>query len=178
MNTALRSFLIWVMLVSPALAAGSTMNYEVTGSEAAAGTIPMKGANSGPAGSAAGNLVASPCTVSSGNMTCAGLSAFSGGAEGPPDVTVASSGNLDPTTTAICSGTVDSTASSPITLTILSTWPANCSASIVALGAGLVTIAGTPVHSACSPIRTRAQYSTIHIHGYSTGNVVVSGDCG
>jgi hypothetical protein len=100
-----------------------------------------------------------------------------------PAAITATTANLDPTATAMCGGTIGYNNAAAGTLSILSTWPAGCNVAVVAVGAGLATIAaGTGiVHSACTTVRTRAQYSIIWIRqetSAAAGTVDVSGDCG
>lgn len=115
--------------------------------------------------------------------TWTGAQSFSANAFPPHPAALTGTGNLDPTSTAMCGGAVEYNSGSAGTLSILNSWPVGCNVSVTAIGAGLATIAaGTgTVHSACSTIRTRAQYSTIWIRSSNTGGVGVvdvSGDCG
>jgi hypothetical protein len=108
---------------------------------------------------------------------------FTGNVISPHPAAFTGTGNLDPTSTNMCGGTVEYNSSSAGTLSVLSTWPVGCNVSVTAIGTGLATVAagsGT-VHSACTTVRTRAQYSTIWVRSSNTGGVGVvdvTGDCG
>ena len=108
---------------------------------------------------------------------------FTGNVIAPHPAALTATGNLDPTSTNMCGGSIAYNSSSAGTLSVLSSWPIGCNVSVVAIGTGLATIAaGTgTVHSACTTVRTRAQYSIIWIRNDAdagAGVVEVGGDCG
>jgi fibronectin-binding autotransporter adhesin len=120
--------------------------------------------------------------LSSAN-TFTNTNTFTGNVIAPHPAALTATGNLDPTSTNMCGGSIAYNSSSAGTLSVLSSWPIGCNVSVVAIGTGLATIAaGTgTVHSACTTVRTRAQYSIIWIRNDAdagAGVVEVGGDCG